>query len=412
MARGPWLIVLPDFEHVSRLAAELVANRLRGGRRRLILPTGHTPLGMHAALRGLAAAGALPTREAVLFQLDEYCGLPAADPRTYRAYLRRELDMPFAERYGLDGSAADPEAPCALREARLAAAPVDLAVLGLGPDGHVAFNEPGSTLAIGVRRVELHPSTRAAAAPDFGGIEHVPTHALTVGLRTLVAARELLVLALGAAKAAPLRAVLTERSSPTLPASLLRAHPRLTIICDREAAAELPHSHHWDADRVAIVLGHREPGISREHRISHESLERLRRAVLLAHQVPLRAVVLTGYSSTGGLSEAEQMAAAASFGHVPVLLEVAGRDTAENAACSLPLALALGGIRHVTVVTSAWHLRAPFFFAPYRRHGLRLDERRAWSGGSWTRMLAHELALAPLAPRLRRRAMATVHPVE
>jgi glucosamine-6-phosphate deaminase len=409
--RGPWLIVLPDAERVSRLAAELVANRLRGGRRRLMLPTGHTPLGTYAALRGLAAAGALPTRDAVLFQLDEYYGLDALDPRSYRAYLRRELDMPFAERHELDGSDPDPDAQCAAYETRLAAAPIDLAVLGLGPDGHVAFNEPGSTLSMGVRRVALHPTTRAAAAADFGGIEHVPTHALTVGLRTLVAAHELLVLAVGAGKAAPLRAVLSDRRSPALPASLLRAHPRLTVICDREAAAELPHSHHWDADRAAIVLGHREPGISREHRISHESLDRLRRALLLARQVPLRAVILTGYSATGGLSEAEQMAAAVSFGHVPVLLDVAGRDTAENAACSLPYVLALG-VRRVTVVSSAWHLRAPFFFAPYRRRGLEVDHRWAWSRGSWPRMLGHEIALAPRAPALRRRAMAGVHPVE
>jgi uncharacterized SAM-binding protein YcdF (DUF218 family) len=83
-------------------------------------------------------------------------------------------------------------------------------------------------------------------------------------------------------------------------------------------------------------------------------------------------VVLTGFTSTGGLSEAEQMRAAWRLPGVPALLEVAGRNTAGNAACSLPIVLALGGIREVTVVTSAWHIRAPYMFAPWRRHCLRV----------------------------------------
>ena len=115
--------------------------------------------------------------------------------------------------------------------------------------------------------------------------------------------------------------------------------------------------------------------------------------------------MLTGYTSTGGLSEAEQMRAAWRLPGVPALLEVAGRNTAGNAARSLPIVLALGGIREVTVVTSAWHVRAPYMFAPWRRHGLRLRfavDRR----GDWPRMLARELHEAPAARRERREAFA------
>jgi hypothetical protein len=159
-------------------------------------------------------------------------------------------------------------------------------------------------------------------------------------------------------------------------------------------------------DHVAIVLGHREPGISPEHRASHESFERLHRAAQLVRRVPTRAVILTGYTSTGGLTEAEQMALAWSSPDVPVLLEEAGRDTAENATRSLPLVLALGGIRRVSVVTSAWHLRAPYFFAPYDRFGLEVRRRREWRGGDFLRMTLDELRKAPRAPAERRRAWA------
>ena len=158
---------------VALLGGELVANRLRArAHLRLILPTGHTPLGMYAVLRAHAADGSLPTERATLFQLDEYLGLGAADERSYRAYLARELHgIRFGAVHGIDGTAPDPEAESARHQALLDEAPIDLVVLGLGRDGHVAFDEPGSSAADGVRRVRLHETTRADAAADFGGLE-------------------------------------------------------------------------------------------------------------------------------------------------------------------------------------------------------------------------------------------------
>jgi uncharacterized SAM-binding protein YcdF (DUF218 family) len=122
----------------------------------------------------------------------------------------------------------------------------------------------------------------------------------------------------------------------------------------------------------------------------------------------VRAAVLTGYTSTGGLSEAEQMKATWDEGLAPALLEVAGRDTAENASRSLPLILAIGDVRHVIVVSSAWHVRVPWFFAPYRRFGLHVGYRAAFFHGNWPRMLRQELRQAPRAARRRREAMAAV----
>ena len=392
---------------VALLGGELVANRLRARPDlRLILPTGHTPRGMYAVLRGHAADGSLLTQRATLFQLDEYVGLGPTDERSYRAYLARELrGLRFRAFHELDGTTPDPEAECARHQALLDQAPVGLVVLGLGRDGHVAFDEPGSSIAAGARRVRLHDMTRADAAADFDGVDKVPHEALTVGLRTLAEARELLMLVTGRAKAAALHQMLEGEQNRDCPASLLRDHPRLTVICDSSAAERLRPRKYWSSDRALIVLGHREPNISPEHRISDESRARLRRAERECRQHPPRAVILTGYTTTGGFSEAEQMREEWSLPEVPVLLEDAGRNTAENASRSLPIIRAIGSIRRVTVVTSAWHLRTPYFFAPYRIFGLRLAFRLT-PHGSWPRMLWHELRNLPAMRRERRRAMA------
>jgi uncharacterized SAM-binding protein YcdF (DUF218 family) len=294
----------------------------------------------------------------------------------------------------IDGAAVDLEAEAARHEADVERAPVDLAVLGLGEDGHVALDEPPARLASGVRVVTLPAGGRA----------------LTVGLGTLYRARELILLATGEALAPAVRDLLEGAPGPACPASLLRDHPRLTVICDRAAASLLIPSPRHASDRALVVLGHREPGISIEHRISFESRARLRHARRLAERTPFRAAILTGYSSTGGLSEAEQMKSAWDEHAAPALLEVAGRSTAENASRSLPLLLAAGDLRRVTVVTSAWHLRTPWFFAPYRRFGLEVDYRVSFAHGHWLRMLAEELRGARQAPAQRAWAMAAMRP--
>jgi uncharacterized SAM-binding protein YcdF (DUF218 family) len=119
-------------------------------------------------------------------------------------------------------------------------------------------------------------------------------------------------------------------------------------------------------------------------------------------------VVLTGYTSAGGLSEAEQMKSAWDEREAPALLEVAGRNTAENASRSLPLLLAIGEVRRVTVVSSVWHVRVPWFFASYGQFGLEVGYRAAGAGRGWPRLFLRELTEAPRAGAERRRAMASV----
>jgi glucosamine-6-phosphate deaminase len=406
---APTPLVLAESRRVGLLAAELIVNRLSARpRARMLLPTGHTPVAMYAELRARAAAGSLPSAGVTVIQLDEYAGVGRSDERSFAAELVRLLaGIPLAALHLIDGAAPDLGAEAARHEAVQEAATIDLAVLGLGRDGHVAFDEPPARVASGVRLVELAPETRADAAAAFGGAASVPAGALTTGLGTLYRARELILLVTGAAKAEALAAMLEGPVGPGCPASLLRDHPRLTVIADRAAVGRMAPRAGWDSERVLVVLGHRDPGISPEHRISSESRARLRRALAIARRSPVRAVVLTGYTATGGLSEAEQMKTAWDDHAAPALLEVAGRNTAENASRSLPLLLALGDARRITVVSSAWHLRVPWFFAPYRRYGLRVGFRMSSARGDWRAMLARELREARRARTERAAAMAS-----
>ena len=407
---APGVLVVSDPRRVGLFAAELVANRLRARpESRLLLPTGHTPRGMYAALRAHARRGALPAQRATVFQLDEYLGLGHEDPRSFAATLDRELSaIELARREALDGAAPDPDAEARRYQRLLDARPIDLAVLGIGRYGHLAFNEPGARARSGVHRVVLHPSTIEANACDFGAASAVPREALTVGLRTLRAAREVLVLATGDAKAEAVRALVEGPPDPDAPASLIRDHPLLTVVCDEAAARLLEPAASRASDRVLVVLGHREPGVSPEHRISSHSRSRLFRAEESCLDHPARAAVLTGCAGPAGLSEAEQLAREWTVPDASAIAEVAGRSTAENASRSLPLILALGGIRRVVVVTSLWHLRAPFFFAPYRAYGLEVDVLRARPLRHWRHLLARELRGMAAVRRERAAAMSEV----
>src|SRR4051794_38722084 len=397
MDAPPAPLVLADRERVGAVAAQLVLNRLLARpQARLGFEVGRAPEPMFAALRAHAAAGELPSRQATVFALEAHVG-----PERLSDELRgiafgalHTLDEVAAGlEHGLGGGAPPPgsdlEAAAERHAVLVEAAPLDLAVVELNPHGAVALVAPPASHASGMKVTEI------------GGIR-----GLTVGLGTLYIARELIVLATGEETASALQAVLEGPPEPSSPAPLLRDHPRVTVICDRAAPSPPTPRPRYASDQVLIVLCHREPGLSAEHRISFESRARLRHARRLARRDPYRAAILTGYTSTGGLSEAEQMKSAWDEHAAPALLEVAGRNTAENATRSLPIVLALGDVRRVVVVTSAWHVRTPWFFAPYRRYGLEVALRVSIVNGSWPRMLAHELRHARQAPAQRSAAMA------
>jgi glucosamine-6-phosphate deaminase len=202
------------------------------------LPTGRTPIDMYAILAGLRKAGAIDTSRLTPFNLDEIL-LPRAQPQTFFQFMTRHAWGPLGlapERCFIpDGETEDPEGECRRYEEAIAkAGGLDLAILGIGADGHIAYNLPGQA---GPRThvVNLDPATIAGLG---GGLE-APVRAITMGIETIKAARSLVLLATGAAKAEALRRMRDEPVSEAWPCTFLRDHPDLTVVADRAAGAQL-----------------------------------------------------------------------------------------------------------------------------------------------------------------------------
>jgi glucosamine-6-phosphate deaminase len=236
------LAVLENREEIGAAGARLVRSLLE--KRQCLtaaFPTGRTPLPFYAALRSALTETGLARRLRV-FMLDEYLGLWPRHPRSFRSYLERELVRPLgigSERFFLlDGAAKDPEVECRrYEEAITAEGGLDLAILGLGDNGHVAFNEPGTPASSMAHIAGLSEETRRVNAHDFGSLSEVPREALTAGIGTLRRARSLLMLVSGRQKAKALAALRSAPESDRVPATLLRGHPDFTVLADQEAAA-------------------------------------------------------------------------------------------------------------------------------------------------------------------------------
>jgi glucosamine-6-phosphate deaminase len=222
--------------------AELARDARRAGRPLVLgLATGRTPVAVYAELVRRARAGAQDLAGAIAFNLDEYCGLAPGDPRSFAAWMERALFAPLAwpreRRHIPDGSlpAAERERHCAEYEARIrAAGGLDLQLLGIGRNGHVGFNEPGSARDSRTRCVELHPDTRADAAREFGP-GAAPREALTMGVATILEARRVRLLAFGAHKRAAVERALRGPPGDDCPASFLAAHPDARLYADAAA---------------------------------------------------------------------------------------------------------------------------------------------------------------------------------
>lgn len=231
---------------LARLAADAVQRLLDGTPRPVLgLATGSSPLAVYDELARRHAEEGLSFAHARGFLLDEYVGLPAGHPEGYRAVIERELvsrvDLDPAAVRGPDGSADDVPAACAAYErAIVEAGGVDLQLLGIGTDGHVGFNEPGSSLASRTRIKTLTRQTRLDNARFFGGdVDAVPTHCLTQGLATIMSARHLVLLATGRGKAEAVHQLVEGAVSALWPGTVLQLHPRVTVLVDDAAAGRL-----------------------------------------------------------------------------------------------------------------------------------------------------------------------------
>lgn len=227
-------------EALDEAAASWLAARIRPGAV-LGLATGGTPLGLYRRLVEMHRSGNLSFKGVRSFNLDEYVGLAPDHPQSYATYMRERLfrwvDIDAGDWHIPNGAAADPEAEAKRYDALYwELGPVDAQVLGIGVNGHIGFNEPGTPFDQGTHVVTLARSTREANAAGFGSLDAVPELGITLGIRNIMAAREILLMAKGASKAEAIRRALTEEPAPGLPASVLQRHPNTVFYLDRAAA--------------------------------------------------------------------------------------------------------------------------------------------------------------------------------
>lgn len=240
------VIILPDAGEIGAVGADAIESLLaRKPDAVLGLATGSSPLSIYDELADRCAAGRVSFKQARGFTLDEYVGLPADHPERYR----NVIDTAFASRVdfepgavaGPDGLAHDIPAACAAYEQAISAAGgIDLQILGIGTDGHIGFNEPGSSLASRTRIKTLTRQTRLDNARFFGGdFDTVPTHCLTQGLGTIMAARHVVLVATGGNKAEAVHHLVEGAVSAMWPATILQHHPHATVLVDDAAARRL-----------------------------------------------------------------------------------------------------------------------------------------------------------------------------
>lgn len=245
------LVIKNDYDAMSAWAAEFVAARINEANPTpehpfvLGCPTGSSPIGMYRRLIQLCKEGKVSFANVVTFNMDEYCALPEEHPESYHSFMHTNffdhIDIKPENINFLDGNAPDLKAECARYEEKIRSyGGVDLFMGGVGIDGHIAFNEPGSSLASRTRQVYLTQDTIIANSRFFGGdLNAVPKSALTVGVGTVTDARTVMILINGHAKARALHQAVEGGVSQMWTVSALQLHPDAIIVCDEDACDEL-----------------------------------------------------------------------------------------------------------------------------------------------------------------------------
>lgn len=240
------IVICPDAVEAGKLGAGAITALLKRKPNAVLgLATGSSPLHIYDELAARYEAGEVSFAQAKGFSLDEYVGLPAEHPETYHNVIRKDfvhrVDFDDSAVRGPDGLATDIPAFCAEYEAAMAAAGgVDLQILGIGTDGHIGFNEPGSSLASRTRIKTLTKQTRVDNARFFDNdISQVPTHCITQGLGTIMSARQIVLVASGAHKAEAVHQMAEGAVSAMWPGTILQHHPHVTVLLDEAAASRL-----------------------------------------------------------------------------------------------------------------------------------------------------------------------------
>ncbi len=243
------VILKDDYDSMSNEAALIVVDRLRKKPNLVLgLATGSTPLGLYRELIRMHVDEGLDFSKVTTFNLDEYVGLSPRHDQSYQYFMRENLfnqiNIPEQNLHLPDGLAHDIDGFCDWYEEEIRkAGGIDLQVLGIGPNGHIAFNEPGSSLGSRTRIKTLTENTRKANARFFKGTNDVPKYAITMGVGTIMDAKELLLLANGSAKANAIKAAVEGPLTGQCPASVIQLHRKTVVILDREAGSKLGGSY-------------------------------------------------------------------------------------------------------------------------------------------------------------------------
>ena len=245
------VIIEPDYENLSLWAARYIARRIKEHQKIstrpfiLGLPTGSSPIGTYKELIRLNKEGYISFKNVVTFNMDEYVGLPENHPQSYHTFMHTNffdhIDIPKENINILNGNAKDPVEECESYEARIKSyGGIDLFLGGIGADGHIAFNEPFSSLSSRTRVKSLTYDTKVMNSRFFDGdISKVPSNALTVGVQTVTDSKEVIVLVNGHSKARALAATIEGGVSQVWTCSALQLHPKAIIVCDEPACGEL-----------------------------------------------------------------------------------------------------------------------------------------------------------------------------
>lgn len=239
------IVICKTKEEASRKAADMIADAVRKNPKIVLgLATGSTPVPMYQELAKDCKAKKLSFKTVRSFNLDEYAGLPPTHDQSYRYFMNKNLfdniDIKKSNTQVLPGQAKDVPAACKKYEAMIKkAGGIAIQVLGIGSDGHIAFNEPGSSLVSRTRLVALTPQTIKDNARFFANASDVPQYALSMGVGTIMEAKRIMMLCFGANKADAVKAAVEGGVSQFCPASALQMHPDAWLFLDEAAASKL-----------------------------------------------------------------------------------------------------------------------------------------------------------------------------
>lgn len=239
------LLKLKDYEALSKTACDIVAEKLKTIERPVLgLATGSTPEGLYSCLIEKYKAGELSFKHATTFNLDEYVGLDANHPGSYQYYMKEKLfhhiDLPPERAHVPSGTDIDLQSHCQAYEEKIQkAGNIDIQILGIGINGHIGFNEPGTSFDSRTHVVELDESTREVNSRFFNSLEEVPTKAVTMGIQTIMDADEVILLISGENKADTAAAFMNTEVSEDFPASILKTHPNFTLLVDEAAFSKV-----------------------------------------------------------------------------------------------------------------------------------------------------------------------------